>query len=311
MNNKTLQKEPYRHHYIPQFIIRNFASNDMGYWVKYYDKKRRKFFNLPTEEVFKYNDLYRDEINNPKDPVRIEKDFSRYEGEVSSLFKNKILNAKSDVVLTVEEHDSLLLFLALMEIRSKRALQALGKDADEEWKRLFKEFNYDGDLVTFWKKNLGLLVNCRSLEEVLQHPDIDKLFKAFITREAFGFFGRYLIFVEKRGGEDFLLSDVYPLVHNAESDTGIQIPLMTYFPISLNRMIISVCNGTEMTYQETRVFDKSFFVKPFLSRDSKTLTFRVRKMYERDIHQINKDIFDLSTEGIAVTKEEGFLAKYK
>ena len=83
-----VQAEPYRHHYIPQFIIRNFASNEMGFWtVKYYDKKRKKFLNMPTEEVFMYNDLYRDEINSPQDPVKIERDFAKYEGEISKIIK--------------------------------------------------------------------------------------------------------------------------------------------------------------------------------------------------------------------------------
>lgn len=311
MKSKSAQNEPYRHHYIPQFIIKNFGSNEMGSWVKYYDKKRKIFLNLPTQEVFKYNDLYRDEVNNPDDPAKIEKDFAKYEGEISTLFRDKILNAKSDVVLTMEEHDSLLLFLALMQFRSKNAMYALGKKAGEDIKALFKEFNFDGDLVPLWRKNLGFLANCRSLKDVLKSPDIDDLFKAFIAKETFGIVGRFLIFVERRGNEDFLLSDLYPLIHNGISDSGISVPLMTYFPISPSRMIISACIGAERTYQEARIFDKSFFARPYSSDNGKAFKFHIRKMYERDIHEMNKEIFELATEGIVVSNEAGFLSKYK
>jgi hypothetical protein len=34
-------------------------------------------------------------------------------------------------------------------------------------------------------------------------------------------------------------------------------------------------------------------------------------MYERDIHEMNKEIFEKATEGIVVSDESGFLDKYK
>lgn len=309
-NKKNVQNESYRHHYIPQFIIRNFATDMMGFWtVRYYDKKRKKFFNMPTEEIFMYNDLYRDEINNPEDPVKIEKDFAKYEGEISKTFKDKILNAQDDIVLTIEEHDSLLLFLALMQFRSKNVLKQYGKDVNEQTMAFFKEFNLEGDLVNLWKKNLGYLANCRSLSDVLANSNIDNPFKAFMARDTFGLAGRYLVFVDRRGKEDFFLSDSYPLTHNGIADSGMQIPLMTYFPISPDRMIISVCRGVELTPITARIFDKSFFARPYPSADGKTLKFHIRKMYERDIADMNDTMFELATEGIAIIDEDRFLAK--
>ena len=67
---KKSNNEPRRHHYISQFIIKNFGESRMGInTVNYYDIKRKKVFTVPTEEIFAYNDLYRDEVNNFDDPV--------------------------------------------------------------------------------------------------------------------------------------------------------------------------------------------------------------------------------------------------
>lgn len=38
-----MNKEPIKHHYIPQFILRNFCFDD-GSHLFYYDKKTSKFY---------------------------------------------------------------------------------------------------------------------------------------------------------------------------------------------------------------------------------------------------------------------------
>lgn len=304
--NKQIQKEAYRHHFIPQFIIRNFSDNELGF-VKYYDKKRNRILNKPTEEVFMYNDLYRDEVNSPEDPVKIEKDFSKYEAEISKIIKDKVLKGQ-DIILTNEEHESLLLFLALMQFRSKNTMLLFSKDLKEETKQFYKLFNIDGDLLDSWKKNLGQIVNCRSLYEVLNNPNIDDIFKAFMARDTFGLTGRYLIFAERRGDEDFFLSDSYPLNHNGEGPNGEQIPMMTYFPVSPERMIIGVCKGVELTPKWVRLFDKSFFAMPYPSSDRKSLKFHVRKIYQKDIANMNDDMYKLAKDGIVFINEDRFLA---
>lgn len=55
--------EPIRHHYIPQFILRNFCFNDRGD-LFYYDKENSKTSVKNTRDIFMVRNLYRDEINN-------------------------------------------------------------------------------------------------------------------------------------------------------------------------------------------------------------------------------------------------------
>ncbi len=109
-------KEPVRHHYIPQFILRNFKRED-GY-VSYYDCSKGSVESKRTEEIFMTRNLYRDTINHPDEPVKIENDLARYENEASQII-NKFLK-EDEVVLSAEEDDSLKLFLAIMGFLADR-----------------------------------------------------------------------------------------------------------------------------------------------------------------------------------------------
>lgn len=64
--------EPIRHHYIPQFILRNFCFNNHGE-VRYYCKKTNVESVANTRDVFMERNLYRDEINSPNDPTSVQK----------------------------------------------------------------------------------------------------------------------------------------------------------------------------------------------------------------------------------------------
>ena len=51
-----------------------------------------------------------------------------------------------------------------------------------ESKTFYKQYQQDGDYIDLWKRNLGYVVNCRTIEEVLKHPHIDDPFKVFFQR---------------------------------------------------------------------------------------------------------------------------------
>lgn len=95
---KDKQNVPHNHHYIPQFIIKNFGVNKMEiHTLNYYDVKRKKALIVRPEEIFAHNDLYWDDINNVEDPVKIEKDFAKYESEIANIVKNKIIKANDRI----------------------------------------------------------------------------------------------------------------------------------------------------------------------------------------------------------------------
>lgn len=195
-----------------------------------------------------------------------------------------------------------------MVLRSQNVVKKYGNISDERISKLLKELNIGSDLLTSWKKNLGKIVNCRSIDEVMHHPDVNDLFKAIALRDAFGVAGRFLVFVDRRGPEDFVLSDACPLTHNIEDDEGNKFPLFLCLPISPSRMMISVIHGIEFANKSISMFDKSFFTKPFISNDGKKLSFSIRKMYEKDVIEFNDGMFKSAKEGVAYYSEERFFA---
>ena len=65
-----MKKEPVRHHYVPQFILRNFCD-EKGF-LNYYDKKTNEMTVREPRDIFMEKNLYRDEINVADNPTKIE-----------------------------------------------------------------------------------------------------------------------------------------------------------------------------------------------------------------------------------------------
>ena len=291
-----MKNESYRHHYIPQFIIRNFSPRGDGF-VRFYSVKNKTIKNLPTEDVFVYNNLYRDEVNNPNDPVKIENDLAKYEGEIAVLLKEKFYKG-SEIKLTFEEEEKLKLFISIMMYRNAQSNKIFSEKAPDIFKEKVFQFMPDGDVNSIWKKNLGHLVNCRSLQEVIDHPDIDDFFRHSIFFTTFGLFGQFLIVAERRGNSEFVLGDSFPYSHmSGPSEDGIRIPLFLYFPISPERVIILASNLIKETPQSARVLNEALLRKPTVLKDS--INISVKKIYESDVDFINSFAFNLAKDGIA------------
>ena len=233
-----MKKEPIRHHYIPRFILRKFC--DENGQLSYFDIDTKTISQKKPEDVFVTRNLYRDTINHPDEPVKIEKDLARFENEASKIIEKFF---DDDVILTTEEDEKLRLFFAIMGFRSERVQKQFGINADQDYKDFYGFYQEDGNLTDFWKRNLGELVNCRSIKEVLGNPKIDEPIKAFMVRDTYGITGMYFMRIEKRGKEDFVLSDAYPGVMEGLLDNGVGLPLYYLYPLSKQIMILLIANG--------------------------------------------------------------------
>ena len=69
-----MMNEAKRHHYIPQFILRNFCFDKSRTLLNYYDKNTKKTSIKHSKDVFMDMHLYRDEINHQNRPTTIETD---------------------------------------------------------------------------------------------------------------------------------------------------------------------------------------------------------------------------------------------
>ena len=292
-----MQKEPVRHHYIPRFILRAFC--DENGCLSYYDLAKHRVEEKKTEEVFMARNLYRDTINNPDNPTKIEADLARFEQEVAPLIK-RFLSEEGEVKLSVEEDDKLKLFFAIMSFRSENVKDMFSDSATDSFKNFYSFYQEDGNLNDLWKRNLGELVNCRSLKEVLQNPGIDQPIKLFMRRDTEGLFGMYFIPAEVRGSEDFVISDCYPAVFQGSSkDEMIKLNMYLVYPISPKKALFLAANGVQSAPLAAAGFRKEFFRKPSYSSIDKTLTYRFRKIYEEDVKMVNDTMFENANEGIA------------
>ena len=243
MNENT----PIRQHYIPQFILRNFSNDNKT--IKYHDISENKNKTLEIRNVFMEKHLYNDEINYADCPQKIENDLSKYESEVAPIIKRFIEN--DSFLLTLEESEKLKLFFAIMAFRNKNVKKSIINYSNET-KECFKKYQKDLNYVDFWKRNLGYLVNCRSLSEVLNHNKIDESIKIFMRRDCFGVAGTYFLLFEKRGDTSFIIGDAYPTDTRVENN----LHCYSYFPISPDRLILLVSSGVEYVQDGILNFSK-------------------------------------------------------
>lgn len=300
---------PVRHHYIPQFILRSF-SNENGI-LHVYNPITKEISDKKPADVFMARNLYRDTINNPDNPVKLETDFAKYESEVAKII-NKFLT-EDEITISVEEEESLRLFLAIMGFRAERTGESLGKNTTDDNNDFFCLFQEDGNLSDFWKRNLGYLANCRSIKDVLDNPDIDEPVKLFMLRDTMSstLTGMYIMIVERRGREDFLITDCYPSVIEGHNEDGsIRLELYMVYPISPKRAVMLVANGVEQARLAASGFPRDFFQIPKISRDRKTVKIKVRNIYELDVKRFNQIAFENALEGVVFQNIDS-IEKYK
>ena len=302
-----MNKEPVRHHYIPQFILRNFCFDDRSH-LFYYDKKTSEISERKTKEIFMARNLYRDDINNIENPTKIETDMARFESEVAKIIAERFLN-ENEIPITRDEDEKLKLFFAIMAFRSKITSDKFGIGASDESKAFYSMYQKNGDLTDFWRRNLGHLVNCRSLREVLSHKEIDDPIKIFFIRDTNGYFGLYFIVAERRGHIDFIISDVYPTLVYGVMDGGMELPMYSIFPISPDRVILLAANGVEGAPRSVAVLREEILKKPKLNSDKRIIKIHVKKMYENEVRYVNSVLIKEACEGFAFSNKDRISTK--
>ena len=294
-----MRNVPTKHHYIPQFILRNFICDHDERLVSYYDKETGKVSAQKTSEIFMERNLYRDEINCSDAPVQIENDLSKYEGEVAALIKTKFLD-KRKIELTRREDSMLKLFFAIMSFRNINAKEQFSDKASKEFKAFYKYFQENEDLEDFWKRNLGYLVKCRSIQDVANHPEIDPPIKDFMQRDTNGLVGRHIIVVEPKERDGFILGDCYPLIVFGYHRL---LPLYDISPISPNRAIIFANAEAVAETRDVLILRQVVFDPPGLSENG-NFTIVTKRLLLDEVQFINGEIEKNSCKGFVFSKNK-------
>lgn len=291
-----MRPEPIRHHYIPQFILKNFCFEDRR--LHYFDKETGCVAVKDTRDVFMVRNLYRDEINYAFDPVKIEKDLAEYEREVAPIIKERFLGER-EILLTIEEEAKLRLFFAIMGFRSLNTRICFGEKISKQSRAFYKQYQADGNILDLWKRNLGHIVQCRSFEEVRNHPHIDDPMKLFFWRDTIGYFGKHMAVVEANDENAFVIGDVYPVVIQGVLPNGLPLDMYDIFPISPKRMLLIASNGVQGTPKDIRVLREFLFQPPKYIEETNMLRIRVRKLCTDEVQYINSEITQNAHQGYA------------
>ena len=287
--------EPKRHHYIPQFILKTFSFDGKGH-VHYYSKFNGKTSCEEIRNTFMALHLYRDEINSPDFPTVLEHDLARFESDVAQIINQKFLRS-NQITLSMEEDSKLRLFFAIMGLRSERTRNFFASSMPHSSRSLYANYQHDGDLVTLWKRNLSYAVSCRSIDEILNHPQIDAPFKAFLKRDSDYICGLYFSVAERKDCEEFLLSDCYPIVFTGVLPNGLPLQMYSVFPISPDRVIFMMSNGVEGAPPKELGFRPLVAAIPRMNGNG-TYTIRVKKLYAEEVKPINDAIYKNAAYGV-------------
>ena len=291
-----MHPEPIRHHYIPQFILKNFCFEERRLY--YFDKQTSCVSIKDTRDVFMARNLYRDEINYAVDPVKIEKDLAEYEREIAQIIRERFLDGR-EIFITPQEDAKLKLFFAIMGFRSLNAKSGFENPQSKHTKKHWKSYQPDGNTLDFWKRNLGYIVQCRSFEEVWNHPHIDDPIKVFSHRDTVGYFGKYIAIAEANMPNAFLIGDTYPVAVSGVLPNGLPMPMYDIFPISPQRVLFMASNGVQGTPRDVLFLREFLFQPPKYDESANLLRIRVKKLSTDEVQYLNKEIVKSAKLGVA------------
>jgi hypothetical protein len=181
-----------------------------------------------------------------------------------------------------------------MSFRSANTKEQLINGLSQESRDFYKYFQLNKDFEDFWKRNLGYLVQCRSVDDVMTHPDIDPPIKLFMQRDANGLSAKYFVVVEAKDGDGFILGDCYPVVVSGDY---MNLPMYDIFPISPSRAILLASVGVDATPRDVLTLRPGVFDLP-QKNDMGNIVITRKRLLSEEVYHINKEIEKNSHRGV-------------
>lgn len=307
--------EPIKHHFVPQFIIRNFLV-DTSVW--YWNIEKNIIEKRNPKSILMKKNLYKDENNHADDIMAVEKKFSIFEEEISKLINQKLL-LEDKIILTRKENERLRKFLFLLSFRSaNRKKQYINCDFSKSTQQILRKYVKDNDYVDLWLRELNAILECNTIDEIEKNEVLTPIIKQDIKNEIDSY---YMTIVESRG-QDFVLTDIYPTTEVLPLNfENANFHMHQMFPISPNRCILlnSIIWKKHVSkdhpfYQPMNQLSKikgKLLTEPkaeyieygkFSSEDR--FIFTVVKAYKEDVQYINHLLLNEAREGVVFNKSE-------
>ena len=296
---KTKNKQnPVHQHYVPVFILKNFAKRSGRFLV--YDVASKKFFPQPAKKAYAENDFYTIKTND-EDDYEIEKNLSKFESEITPIFR-KIVTT-DQIELKRSELETLRIFLSLLAFRSKfRKEQYQNQNFDVETKLTLNTLANNQDYVSLWKNEIKALSTFRKYKQIEESVEID----CAIKQEFVDDYKNYYMTIIKLYGQSFILSDVFPTLECLNASNGEQIVLHMIYPLSptvaivlnlatfkkeymeslspLQHKLVSLSRVNGNTVIEPK---RKYKYSPLFQNDEDIFIYDTKKVYPRDAIYIN------------------------
>jgi len=309
--------EAKRHHYIPQFILRNF-TDEKGQ-IEYWDIKQNKLEKRNPRSIFMNLHMYRDEKNYQDNPTQIESSLSVFEQEIAETINNKMLSG-NEIVLSRTELESLRIFLSLLSFRSDlRMNQYKDKNFDPKTFAILKKYEKDENFENLWKMQIDELSKCRTYKQIEESKIIDPIIKTdFFTDIE----GMYMTLVDSRGGE-FLISDVYPTLEIFPMGPNINIHLHCLYPLSATRLLLlnhimfkqptddlalEVMKSFSQIKGNLITLPKNDYSNGIIFSQADKFIYKVKKVYSTDVEYINALFLNEARVGIAFKNKDRIIS---
>lgn len=309
-----MNNEPKRHHYIPQFILKNFVDTDEKLY--YWDIDKKQLIRSYTRFVFMNLHMYRDEINHNDQPTFIEKTLAVFESDIANIFQK--LNEGSEIVLLRKKLEALRIFLCLLSFRSNlRMEQYIHNRFDDATRSILKQYAINENYADLWKREIEELSKCRSYQQIKDSTIIDPIIKQDLENALMGY---YMTIVDARGG-DFLITDIYPTLEIFPLFNGCNIHLHCLYPISSTRLLllnhimfrpdanptpdIMMMKSISQIKGNLIIPPANKYIKgPYYHDENDEYRYKVRKIYSTDVEYINSLLLNEARIGIAFNNAE-------
>lgn len=158
-----------RHHYIPQFFLKNFSDNNKDLWI--FDRVKKEYRNQSTRKIASENKFYT-YISKGREE-NLERVFSQVEGLAKPIL-NKITNKEK---ITPQEKADFSMFLATLRVR----IPDFKKWTEEGAEKMYKKRNK----ITFSNRSYveGLI---KKSGKKLNKKEIDDLMSFATDEERYG-----------------------------------------------------------------------------------------------------------------------------
>lgn len=161
-----MQGQPKRHHYIPQFFLKNFSTNNKDLWV--FDRVKKEYRNQSITQIASENKFY-NYISKGKEQ-NLEAIFSQIEGLAKPIL-DKIINKQE---ISMQEKADFSMFLGTLRVRIPDFKKWTEESGEKMHKKMHKITFSNRSYVENLAKKAGKKLTRKEIDDIMSFATDEK-----------------------------------------------------------------------------------------------------------------------------------------